>query len=217
MNVMHNASWISVFIIIFSCFFVSIYWFFVLPIQKAKKISLITILLASLSVTMTMYALVDRLVPFGGLIILGAWIIPALITWSYKHELKNLNQKSLVFLQIFRLIGALFILEMVRGNIPESFAIPAGIGDIIVGLFALYLFCSQTFTRSGLLTLIVLGMLDFIFAFVFGFTSLPGPQQLFAFNFYNQINLFPTGLIPLFLVPCAIVFHILSYINLEKS
>jgi hypothetical protein len=50
-------------------------------------------------------------------------------------------------------------------------------------------------------------------AFFFGFTSMEGPAQLFAVGFENKLSLFPTGLIPLFLVPYAITFHVLSWIN----
>lgn len=121
-------------------------------------------------------------------------------------------------LQIFRLIGAVFILEMFRGNIPTSFALPAGIGDIIVGFFALFIVLRfKEIPNYALVLLIVIGLADFSSAFFFGFTSFPGPTQLFAFGFDNQTNLFPTGMIPFFLVPYAIVFHILSVINFKKQ
>jgi hypothetical protein len=53
----------------------------------------------------------------------------------------------------------------------------------------------------------IVGAADFASAFFFGFTSSAGPQQLFAHDFDNQPALFPTGMIPLFLVPYAIFFH----------
>jgi hypothetical protein len=129
---------------------------------------------------------------------------------------QNLDRKPIVGLQIFRLIGAFFIVEMFRGNIPESFAWPAGISDIVVGLLALFLFLKyKEVPRNGLYTLIVIGLLDFLSAFFFGFTSFERPAQLFAVGFENQANLFPTGEIPFFLVPYAITFHVLSIINLN--
>ncbi|HEV3258023.1 MAG TPA: hypothetical protein VG013_14155, partial [Gemmataceae bacterium] len=57
----------------------------------------------------------------------------------------------------------------------------------------------------------------FLSAFFFGFTSSPGPQQLFFPTVVNDSLLFPTGLIPLFLVPCAICFHTLSLLELRRS
>jgi hypothetical protein len=40
--------------------------------------------------------------------------------------------------------------------------------------------------------------------------------QLVAHGFENQVYLFPTGIIPLFLVPYAITYHMLSFINLKR-
>jgi hypothetical protein len=54
---------------------------------------------------------------------------------------------------------------------------------------------------------------NFLSAFFFGFTSLPGPARLFANGSENQVNLFPTGIIPLFLVTYAITYHMLSLLH----
>jgi hypothetical protein len=106
---------------------------------------------------------------------------------------------------------------MARGHIAPSFAWPAGIGDIIVGAVAAYLVIAYTnIPRWGVISVLVLGVVDFLSAFFFGFTSLPGPAQLFAIGFENNVNLFPTGLIPFFLVPYAIVFHTLSFAQLTR-
>jgi hypothetical protein len=107
---------------------------------------------------------------------------------------------------------------MTRGNIPASFALPAGIGDIVVGVTAFILVVGfREIPRWGVLLVITIGALDFLSAFFFGFTSFEGPAQLFADGFDNQTNLFPTGLIPIFLVPYAISFHVLSWINLDRK
>ena len=61
-----------------------------------------------------------------------------------------------------------------------------------------------------------LGMADFVSAFFFGITSSAGPLQLFHPDVTNNLLLFPTGMIPLFLVPYAIFFHTLSWLNYVK-
>jgi hypothetical protein len=61
-----------------------------------------------------------------------------------------------------------------------------------------------------LIIVIVVGMADFMSAFFFGFTATQGPLQLFFPDVPNRLIMFPTGLIPLFLVPYAIFFHVLS-------
>ena len=66
------------------------------------------------------------------------------------------------------------------------------------------------------MVVIILGVADFMSAFFFGFTSSESPVQIFYPEIKNNVILFPTGMIPLFLVPYAIFFHTLSYLNLKK-
>ena len=60
------------------------------------------------------------------------------------------------------------------------------------------------------------GVLDFLSAFFFGFTSSRTPLQLFFPVVPNNVVAFPTGMIPLFLVPYAIFFHTLSALNYAR-
>jgi hypothetical protein len=52
--------------------------------------------------------------------------------------------------------------------------------------------------------------LDFCSAFFFGFTSSGGVGSLFETETQSLLIVFPTGMIPLFLVPYAIFYHTLS-------
>ena len=61
------------------------------------------------------------------------------------------------------------------------------------------------------------GLLDFVSAFFFGFTSAASPLQLFAFDNPNRVIEYPLGLIPIFLVPYAVVAHILSLAQLART
>lgn len=210
-----NAHWTSVLCIVFTLVMTPFYWFLVLSHKKAVIMAWMTAVIAAIMLTINLFNVTGKLGPAGGALIGLMWVIPPSIVWKYKDWFTGLNQKPLVGLQIFRLIGAFFLVEMSRENIPGSFALPAGIGDIIVGVLAVVLFLSyKNIPRNGLIALIVVGMIDFISAFFFGFTSFEGPAQLFALGFENQANLFPTGVIPFFLVPYAITFHLLSLNNL---
>ncbi len=211
-----QAHWTTVLFILFTFAVTPFYWFFVLPGKKATIMAWITAVTGAVVLTLVLFNVTGRLGPVGGALIGLMWIIPPIIVWKYRNWFRDLEQRPLVGLQVFRLIGAFFIVEMFRGNIPSSFALPAGIGDIIVGLCALAIFILyKEVPKNALVILIVIGVADFISAFFFGFTSFEGPFQLFAFGFENKTNLFPTGLIPFFLVPYAIVYHMLSYINLR--
>ena len=155
----------------------------------------------------------------GNLIVHFVWITPSLILFLLRRQLLEhpLSQHWLVGLQLFRAIGGVFLIEMVVGNQPGIFAYPAGVGDIVVALVALAILLTNRknsdVPRNSVIFLIAIGIADFITAFFFGFTSSPTPLQLFHPEVANQIMLFPTGMIPLFLVPYAIFFHTLSALN----
>ena len=161
--------------------------------------------------------------PLGALIVPFCWIMPSLLLWLNRDTILRhpLSQHWLTGLQIFRVIGGVFLIEMIRQNIPGIFAYPAGIGDILVGVVALAVILiygrRETLPRWSIMLVLVLGVLDFISAFFFGFFSSENPAQLFFPDVKNNLIMYPTGLIPLFLVPYAIFFHTLSWLSLRQS
>jgi hypothetical protein len=62
----------------------------------------------------------------------------------------------------------------------------------------------------------IVGMADFLSALFFGFTTTQGPLQLFSPPVPMKLIMFPTGMIPLFLMPYAIFFHVLSLLTYLK-
>jgi hypothetical protein len=205
------------FALFFTLFFVPVYWFYILSLEKAKRMAGITMVWGAAMCVACIFAVTKHMGPFGGLFILAAWAVPATLVWLNRSYFKGMDAKRVLFLQVFRLIGALFLVEMARGFIPGSFALPAGVGDVVVGLTTVALVRMYAYIPTGGLRLVLaLGILDFTSALFFGFTSQPGPAQLFAVGFNNMANIFPTGIIPFFLVPYAIVFHVLSYITLQE-
>ncbi len=132
----------------------------------------------------------------------------------------GLSQRMLIGLQVIRPIGWVFVLEHWRGNLPGAFAHPAGWGDLLVGIIALAVlirYRNQEIPKGAVILLITVGITDFVSAFFFGVTSAANPLQLFAFDQPNQVLLYPTGLIPLFLVPYATIFHILSLTEMQRA
>ena len=133
---------------------------------------------------------------------------------------KGLSQHMLIGPHLFRLGGLVFVLEHWRGNLPGVFAHPAGWGDLLVGIIALAVlirYRNQEIPNGAVKLVFTVGITDFVSAFFFGITSSATPLQLFAFDQPNQVLLYPTGLIPLFLVPYAVIFHILSITEMQRS
>lgn len=174
---------------------------------------------------MTQLCLTDvttRLGAPGQLVVPLCWAAPSVALFLARRWAlaEPLSQHWLVGLQLWRAIGAVFLLELARGELPAVFALPAGVGDVLVAVVALAVLLSHrskpNIDRGPLLLVLTLGVLDFLSAFFFGFTSSEGPQQLFAHDFPNRVLLWPTGMIPLFLVPYAIFFHVLSWLNWRR-
>ncbi len=165
---------------------------------------------------------IPRKVGLGNLIVPLSWLLPSLILyWKRNWFLsQKLSQNWLIGLQLFRIVGGVFLIEMVLGHIPGIFAYPAGLGDILVAFVALGVLLayrkSERIPKAGIFLVIGLGIADFLSAFFFSFTSSEGPFQLFYPAVANNTGLFPTGMIPLFLVPYAIFFHTLSLLNYLK-
>jgi hypothetical protein len=121
----------------------------------------------------------------------------------------------LVGLQVYRVFGGIFLVSWSRGTIPGSFALPAGIGDVLVGVLALpvasLLASGHGDARRLALAWNVLGLLDFAIAISIGILSAPGPLQLIIPEPPNrELGTFPSVMIPAFAVPSSILLHALS-------
>lgn len=156
----------------------------------------------------------------GNFIVPVCWILPSVLLYYWRDWFleRPLSQRWLIGLQLFRGIGAVFLIEMFRGNIPGIFAYPAGIGDIFVAFVALAVLFKykRNIPNYAVYIVIFVGIADFLSAFFFGFTSSETPFQVFYPEVPNNVIYFPTGMIPLFLVPYAIFFHTLSLLNSIK-
>ena len=158
----------------------------------------------------------------GNLIVPTMWVTPSLILFIWRDWFLDrwLCQKWLIGLQLFRAIGGVFLIEMTRGNIPGIFAYPAGVGDLAVAAVAALVLIkywdAKRIPGCAVALVIVLGLADFLSAFLFGFGSSETPIQIFYPDVPNDVIVFPTGLIPLFLVPYAIFFHVLSGLSYAR-
>src|SRR6516162_7534640 len=128
----------------------------------------------------------------------------------------------LIGLQVYRVLGGIFLVGWARGVIPSLFALPAGIGDVTTGLLALpvaYTLAARnsSATRAGI-AWNIFGLLDFTIAVGMGLVTSPGPFQLMKPSISNTgLGLYPTVLIPAFAVPSSILLHVLSLRQLRRA
>ncbi|HEY7062545.1 MAG TPA: MFS transporter [Chloroflexota bacterium] len=127
----------------------------------------------------------------------------------------------LVGLQVYRVFGSVFLVAWAQGNLPGTFALPAGIGDVTVGLLALpvavYLHSGARGGRAAAVAWNVLGIVDLVNAVTIGLLSTPGPLQLIVPNPPSALlGTFPTVMIPAFAIPSSIMLHALSLRQLRR-
>jgi hypothetical protein len=119
-------------------------------------------------------------------------------------------QSGLLALQVWRIEGLAFLILLALGQLPALFALPAGVGDLAIGLSAPLV--ARNLHRRGLaVAWNLFGLADLAVAVSLGVATSPGPTQLFVTApTAEALTAFPLALIPTFLVPLSIGLHLVS-------
>jgi hypothetical protein len=123
------------------------------------------------------------------------------------------NQRNLILLNLWRLVGAVFLMLMAKGQMPALWALPAGIGDVLVGIAAPWIARGVETPRGRRRAIIfnLLGMVDLVVAVGLGIMTSPGPAQVFHTTPTSEMaTRFPLALVPTYLVPLAWTLHVVS-------
>jgi hypothetical protein len=148
-------------------------------------------------------------------LVLLALAVCLLVSPSLRRLLTN--QRHLVLLNLWRLVGAVFLVLMANGQMPALWALPAGIGDVIVGVAAPWIARRVDTPQGGGAAIIfnLFGMADLVVAVGLGVMTSPGPAQIFHTTPTSELaTRFPLALVPTFLVPLAFVLHVVSLTQL---
>jgi hypothetical protein len=115
-----------------------------------------------------------------------------------------------------RVVGVLFLIAMAQGHLPAAFALPAGLGDIAIGLAAPFvaLRLARGTGRAAAVRFNVLGTLDLAIAGIIGFLLL-GIVEVTPST--APLTLLPLALIPTTAVPLAVALHIVSLRRLRTA
>jgi hypothetical protein len=131
----------------------------------------------------------------------------------------------LVALQLYRVFGGQWLAYWLRGLLPGLWALPAGTGDVLTGLFAVSAAIGLTTglatgTAEGRKAAIlwnIFGLADLAVAIILGMIISPGPFQLIVQNGPSiGLDGYPNVLTPAFVVPCSILLHALSLRQLMR-
>ena len=152
-------------------------------------------------------------------VIIGAPLL--LLSRRIGQVLDKLPASWLVALQVYRVFGGWALAAWFSGALPAAFAMPAGIGDVLTGLFALpAAIAVATGTAAGRRTATlwnILGLADLAVAITMGIITSPGPLQLVVPDVQSiGAGDYPGVLTPAFVVPSSILLHMLSLRQLRR-
>jgi hypothetical protein len=121
--------------------------------------------------------------------------------------------------QVTRVVGIAFVIALALGKLPAVFALPAGLGDIAIGVEAVFLARS---VRRGVVGrsavwFNIFGLLDLVVAMTIGITAGLGPTRLLVVTPSTEaISLLPLALILITMVPLAMALHLMSLARLRR-
>ena len=118
----------------------------------------------------------------------------------------------LVAAQVYRIAGGIFLVLWADGRMPWQFALPAGIGDVLTGCFAVIVAVLLAQRAPGALraaySWCLFGIGDLVVALTMGAMTSPGRAHLLALDAPNLlISSHPLVMVPTFAVPLALMLH----------
>ena len=128
----------------------------------------------------------------------------------------------LVAAQVYRVAGGIFLVLWADGRLPWQFALPAGIGDVTTGIFAVVVAAQLARNALGAYRATyvwcLFGIADLVVAITMGAMTSPGRAHLLAFDAPNLLmTAYPLVMVPTFAVPLALMLHGLVLWRLRRE
>ncbi len=147
--------------------------------------------------------------------VVTATLVGIAVSPRFRASIRALDPEILTSLQAWRVLGMMFLFLAALGDLPPVFAIPAGAGDVLVGLAApivLIHMRKKTLSRRAFGWFTGLGLLDFAVAFALGnYVNLTIPPEA---GFASMAAL-PLVLVPGLFVPAFAVLHLAAWFSLR--
>lgn len=135
--------------------------------------------------------------------------------------LARLELPALIAAQTFRVVGVVFLVAWAGGTLPGGFALPAGIGDVAIGLAAplVAAAAARRTPRLGPARIWnLLGVADLVLAVTSGVLHGRSPIGLLAGAVTTDaMARYPLSLIPTFFVPLALMLHLTIFRKLAAA
>lgn len=129
------------------------------------------------------------------------------VSAGFRQFVKSLSPRTITMVQTWRIGGVVFLILYARHALPGLFALPAGLGDMLIGVTAPWAAArlANPARRRSFIAWQVLGIADLVLAV--GMGTLSGfidPQGTST----GPMTVLPMSLIPTFAVPLLLILHI---------
>jgi hypothetical protein len=146
-------------------------------------------------------------------------LVPLFFSSIFRQAVAAIPLTRLVGLQAIRVIGVFFITLLDMKLLPAQFALPAGYGDVIVGLLAVWMVyllnTKKPYARTLIILWNILGLLDLLIALTTGAAFIPAFANQVVASGGSVLYLNYVLLIPTYGVPLAVLFHIYTLFKLR--
>lgn len=144
-------------------------------------------------------------VALGGVLLIAYFRISALRAW-----VEGIDVRALILVHVSRLIGVYLLMLQQQGALPRAFAIPAGIGDIVVAVMALPIVFApleEDLRRRAIRIWSVVGLIETLLILVtVARLNLREPGELRLLT-ELPLSFLPTLLLPLIIATHVIILH----------
>ena len=133
----------------------------------------------------------------------------------------NLPLHLVIGIQFYRILGIIFLALYSMNLMPAEFAIPAGVGDIIVGIsapiVAYMIFKRKEIAKRLAIIWNYVGIADLVIAVMMGSFTASTMLQFLSLNAPNDLIItYPLVTVPTFAVPFAFLLHLIALEILKK-
>ncbi len=134
---------------------------------------------------------------------------------GFRNFALSVDPKILTSVQVWRIVGFTFVLLQARNALPAIFALPAGYGDMFIGVTAGFVAwkLAEPPHRGSFIFWQALGILDLVTAVSLGTTARlldPHGASMVA------MTVLPLSLIPTFFVPLFMMLHVICIVQARK-
>ena len=142
---------------------------------------------------------------------------------AFRQWVLALDMRHLILLHSWRMVGMGFVFLYFHDRLPALFALPAGLGDAMAAVGAIFLGIAmyespESVSRRRILAWNTFGLADFVIAVSLGVMTRTDEVLHISGSVGSEtMGVFPLALIPAFAVPFYVITHLVIFAQLKQE